>query len=49
MSVITNKGISLCLVEKSKIPQDRKYFINIRNNLFEANLNTKPFVTGGHK
>jgi aminomethyltransferase len=49
MSVIAGKGIAFCLVEKSQIPSDKKYFINIRNTLYEANLHSKPFVTGGHK
>lgn len=49
MSVITGKGIALCLVEKEKMPEDKKLFINIRNNKYEANLHTKAFVSGGHK
>lgn len=49
MSVVTGKGIALALVEKSKIPSDKKYSINIRNTKYEANLHSKAFVTGGHK
>ena len=49
MSVTLNKGIALGLVEKEKFPKDKKFFIRIRNNAFEAQLHTKPFVIGGHK
>lgn len=49
MSVVTGKGIAFALIEKAKAPADKKYFINIRNTNYEANLHTKPFVTGGHK
>lgn len=49
MSVITGKGIALALVEKAKMPEDKKIMINIRNTSYEATLHTKGFVTGGHK
>lgn len=49
MSVVTGKGIALSLVEKAKMPEDKKLFINIRNNKYEAILHTKAFVSGGHK
>ena len=49
MSVITGKGVALTLVEKNKIPADKKYLINIRNTNFEATLHAKAFVNGGHK
>ena len=49
MSVVTGKGIAFCLVEKAKMPADKKYLINIRNTNYEANYHIKPFVTGGHK
>lgn len=49
LSVSTGKGIAFALVEKNKIPKDKKFLINIRNNNFEANYHTKAFVTGGHK
>lgn len=49
MSIITGKGICMALVEKAKSPEDKKYFINIRNTNYEAQLHTKAFVTGGHK
>jgi aminomethyltransferase len=47
MSVVTGKGIAFALVEKSKL--SNKYFINIRNTNYEAQLHTKAFVNGGHK
>ena len=49
MSVVTGKGIALALIEKAKVPADKKYLISIRNNNYEANFHTKAFVTGGHK
>lgn len=49
MSVVTGKGVALALIEKSKMPEDKKFMINIRNTAYEANFHTKAFVTGGHK
>ncbi len=49
MSVVNNRGIALALVDKTKILADKKYFIDIRNQQYEASVHTKAFVTGGHK
>ncbi|MEE2743085.1 MAG: glycine cleavage T C-terminal barrel domain-containing protein, partial [Bdellovibrionota bacterium] len=49
LSVMLNKGISLGLVEKDKFPEDKKFFIQIRKNVLEANYQAKPFHKGGHK
>tara|TARA_Y100001958_G_C21228027_1_gene553498 strand:+ start:307 stop:1401 length:1095 start_codon:yes stop_codon:yes gene_type:complete len=49
LSVMLNKGISLGLVEKEKFPKDKRFFIQIRKNIFEATYQTKPFFKGGHK
>lgn len=49
MSVVTGKGIALCLVEREKFPADKKFKINIRKNNIEAIYHTKAFVNGGHK
>ncbi len=49
MSVVTGKGIALALVEKAKLPADKKYSIDIRNTKYEANYHVKAFVNGGHK
>lgn len=49
MSVVANIGIAMCLIEKDKMPKDKKLFIKIRNKAVEAVYHTKPFVTGGHK
>ena len=49
LSVMLNKGISLGLVEKDKFPEDKKFFIQIRKNILEANYQAKPFHKGGHK
>jgi aminomethyltransferase len=47
MSVALNKGICFALVEKGLTSQ--KYFVKIRENLYEATKNDKAFITGGHK
>ena len=44
-----NKGISLGLIEKEKFPEDKKFYIQIRKNVLEANYQAKPFHKGGHK
>lgn len=49
MSVVTGKGIAMALIEKDKVPADKKYLINIRNTNYEANFHSKAFITGGHK
>lgn len=49
MSVVTGKGIALALIQNENFDKIEKYYINIRNTHFEANLHTKAFVTGGHK
>lgn len=49
MSVVTGKGIAFCLIEKDKMPQDKKFSITIRNTNYEASLHSKAFVNGGHK
>ncbi len=49
MSVVLEKGICLALVEKSKVPQNKSFRIQIRKNIIEANFHTKPFISGGHK
>lgn len=49
MSVVANIGVALCLIEKDKMPKDKKLFIRIRNKAVAANYHAKPFVTGGHK
>lgn len=49
MSVVANIGIAMCLIEKDKMPKDKKLFIRIRNKAVAANYHAKPFVTGGHK
>jgi len=47
MSVALNKGICFALIEKGKTTQ--KYFVKIRENLYEATKHDKAFITGGHK
>lgn len=49
MSVVTGKGIAMALIEKSKMPANKEFLINIRNKFYKANFHTKPFVSGGHK
>lgn len=49
MSITINKGAALALIEKDKFPENKKLFIKIRNNIVEAEINKRPFVSGGHK
>lgn len=49
MSVILGKGIAEALIEKDKYPNDKEFFINIRNKNYKAEFHKKPFITGGHK
>jgi len=49
MSPTINRGISLALIERDKIPVDNIYFIEIRNKLYKAEQQIKPFIRGGHK
>ncbi len=49
MSVILGKGIALAHIEKEKMPEDKKFFINIRNKNYEAEYLTSAFIKGGHK
>ncbi len=49
MSIQDHKGICMGLIENKDIEKIEKYFINIRGVYCEANIHTKPFITGGHK
>jgi aminomethyltransferase len=49
MSVVTGKGIALALIDKNKFKENDSLFVDIRGNQFPAELNKKPFVSGGHK
>jgi aminomethyltransferase len=49
MSPTLGRGIALALVEREKFPENKKFFVNIRNKYYEAEYHAKPFVTGGHK
>jgi len=49
MSVSLNFGIALARIDKNKFPDDKKFFIKVRNKVYNANLHSKPFVSGGHK
>lgn len=49
MSVTAGKGIALARIEKNKYQDEDKLNINIRGKLYSAEINKKPFVTGGHK
>ena len=49
LSVVTGKGIAMALIEKTKMPADKEFHVNIRNKFYKANFHTKPFVSGGHK
>jgi aminomethyltransferase len=49
MSVVLNKGIAMARVDKNLYNQNQSIFIDIRNKQYEAVLETKAFVSGGHK
>lgn len=49
MSIVLKKGICLALIEREKFSKDEKLFIKIRNNLVEAKIHKKSFISGGHK
>jgi aminomethyltransferase len=49
MSVALGSGVCLGLVQRDQFPEDKKFFVSIRNKKYEAIYCTKPFVTGGHK
>jgi aminomethyltransferase len=49
MSPTIGKGIALARIQKNKYKKGDKVFIIIRNKKYEAQVVTKPFVTGGHK
>lgn len=49
MSVVLNKGIALARIEIDKVPANEVFLIDIRNKYYNATLNKKAFVTGGHK
>jgi len=48
-SVMLNKGICLARIEIDKLPQNEVFFVDIRQKLYIANLEKKPFYNGGHK
>ena len=49
MSVALGKGICLAHVEIEKIPESKKFLVEIRGRKYEANYHTKAFISGGHK
>ena len=49
MSVALGKGIALARIDKNLYQDSKKLNINIRNKIYPAEINKKPFVTGGTK
>lgn len=49
MSVMTNQGIAMALIQNENFSKIEKYYIKIRNTDYEAQVHSKQFVTGGHK
>lgn len=49
MSVVLNKGIAFATIDLTKAPVDNCYQVMIRGKAYEAQIQTKPFVNGGHK
>lgn len=48
-SPMLKKGIALGLVEKILMPENRKFTVKVRQQLINAQFQTKPFYSGGHK
>ena len=48
-SVTLGKGICLAHVKKDQFPENKTFFINIRERKYPAQYHAKPFVSGGHK
>lgn len=49
MSVVLGKGIATARVKIDKFNSQQKFFIAIRQNIYNATYTTKAFVQGGHK
>ncbi len=49
MSVMLNKGVAIGIVKKNLLQKDDQLKVNIRNNMYDAQLTKKAFVVGGHK
>lgn len=49
MSVTTNMGIAMALIDADQYPKDEIFQIQIRSNIYPARLHKKAFHTGGHK
>lgn len=49
MSVVLGKGIALARVEKNLYNGEENLIVDIRGRKYNAQINKKPFVTGGHK
>lgn len=49
MSVILGKGVALARVDKKLYSEDAGIIVDIRGKKYNAQVNKKPFVTGGHK
>ncbi len=49
MSVVLNKGVAMARVKLDKFDSKQNFFIEIRQNLYNATYTTKAFVQGGHK
>lgn len=48
-SVVLKKGIAMARIDKKLYQDEEKLNINIRGRQYAAQVNKKPFVTGGHK
>lgn len=49
MSVVLNKGIAIAQIDKSKMPSDEIFQVDIRQKNYPAQYTKTAFVTGGHK
>ena len=49
MSVVLKKGIAIARVDQEKFNKDDEVLVDIRGKKYNAQIVTKPFVSGGHK
>lgn len=49
MSVVLKKGIAIARIDKNLYSADDQIVVDIRGKKYNAHINKKPFVVGGHK
>ncbi len=49
MSVMLKKGVAIARVNQEKFNSEHEFLVDIRGKKYNAQIVTKPFVSGGHK